>query len=139
MGTTTASSTSEPCWGVGVDDPGLVEPGDRGSLTVADRVIDKLAAHAASFVDGVVPAGSVLDRLAGRQLPRATSQVRGRQARVGVQIAVVWPKALAETAGEVRQTVARELTRLSGLSIVAVDVTVDRVELPSIETGRRIE
>lgn len=120
-------------------EPGQVEPVDRGTLTVADRVIDKLAAHAATFVEGVVPAGSTLDRLAGRQLPRATSQVRGRQARVGVQIAVAWPQPLADTAGEVRTTVTQELTRLSGPTVVAVDVTVDRVELPNSLTGRRAE
>lgn len=106
---------------------------------MADRVIDKLATHAATLVDGVVPAGSTLDKLAGRRLPRATSQVRGRQARVEVQIAVAWPNTLAKTAGEVRTIVGRELARLSGLDVVAVDVTVDRVERPTRTTGRRVE
>ncbi len=125
--------------GVGVTDGIEIEPADRGTLTVTDRVLDKLAAHAATFVDGVVPAGSPLDKLAGRQLPRASSQVRGRQARVDLQIAVAWPKPLAQTADQVRVTVTRELTRLSGLHVVAVDVRVARVEHQAASSGRRVE
>lgn len=110
---------------------------DRGTLAVADRVIDKIAAHAASLVVGVVPSGSALDTVTGRTLPRASSRVRGSQARVSVQIAVAWPHPLATIADRVRSIVSRELNRLSGLDVVSVDVTVERVELQDTTARRR--
>lgn len=139
----TAKSTSVPSWDADVTElaqhRSALEPSDRGTLTVADKVIDKIAAHAASLVMGVVPAGSALDKVTGRTLPRASSQVRGRQARVIVRVAVAWPQPLATIATRVRSTVAHELSRLSSLDVVGVDVTVDRIELQDDAFRWRVE
>ncbi len=116
-----------------------VDAGQRGSLTVADRVIDKLAEQAATQVPGVVSSGSSLDMLVGRRLPRVSSDVRGGQTRVDVEIAVQWPMALGDVATSVRSAVTDAVTAYAGLTVVAVDVTVARVEQTVGADTRRVE
>lgn len=128
-----------PCWDADVVDHSPGDEGTRGGLTVADRVIDKIASHAASSVEGVVDSGSTLDKVVGRRLPRATSEVRGQHARVHVEVAVQWPLALSEIAAQVRSTVSRAVTDLAGLHVPAVDVTVARVDRATPTVTRRAE
>ncbi|MEP6526849.1 MAG: Asp23/Gls24 family envelope stress response protein [Nocardioidaceae bacterium] len=116
-----------------------LDPGQRGNLTIADRAINKLASHAASSVVGVVESGSTLDKLVGRRLPRTASDVRGQLTRVGVEIAVEWPLPLSEVAKNVQSAVAQAVSSLSGLTVVAVDVSVSRVEKASNTPARRVE
>lgn len=116
-----------------------VDPAQRGTLSIADRVIDKMAAEAASSVDGIVRTGSTLEKFVGRKLPKASSTVRGDQARVRVDVAVLWPMPLAQVAADVRSSVSDTVTRLAGLNVSAVDVTVDRVEQVQTHPARRVE
>ncbi len=127
------------CWGAGVTEAALPDAGRRGRLDIADRVIERIAEHATTSVVGVVQTGSTIDKFVGRRLPRVTSNVRGDQARVGVEIAVVWPRSLSEVARAVQTTVQRQVTSLSGLKVVAVDVSVIRVEQPQTAPTRRVE
>lgn len=115
------------------------DPGQRGTLTISDRAIEKVATQAASSVDGVAPSGSTLDKMMGRRLPKVSSHVRGDQARVEVEVAVVWPLSLSDVATEVRSTVGRAVSGFSGLTVTAVDVTVARVERATKSPARRVE
>lgn len=101
--------------------------GDRGALTIADRVIEKVAARAATEVPEVVAAGSAFGRAVGRELPRAQAHVAGRRVRVELHIAVAWPAPLPEIGAAVRQVVADRVTGFVGLDVDSVDVTTDRV------------
>lgn len=103
---------------------GANDPGTRGSLTIADRVVDTIAGRAALGVAGVVATGSGLEKMIGRRLPKVTSTTRGAQTRIGVDVAVLWPRSAPETAGQVRTAVSRAVTDLAGLRVQAVDVTV---------------
>ena len=115
------------------------DPGRRGSLSIADKVIDKLAEQATVAVDGVVPTGSGLEKFVGRQLPKVSSSVRGDQARVNVDIAVRWPMPLADVAADVRSAVAGVVTSLAGLDVTAVDVSVSRIEQTVATPMRRVQ
>ena len=103
------------------------EPGRRGSLVVKDRVVASIAAHAALEVPGVARHASGLDRVTGRDLPRVQVHVRGDRVRAEVDIAVQWPRPLAEVAAAVRSHVMDRLDALSGLRVDAVDVRVPTI------------
>ncbi len=53
------------------------EAGQRGALHVRDKVVDRIAAHAATTTSGVVPHSSGLNRVTGRDLPRVETTVAG--------------------------------------------------------------
>ncbi|CAA9359230.1 MAG: hypothetical protein AVDCRST_MAG72-2101 [uncultured Nocardioidaceae bacterium] len=115
------------------------DPGLRGELKIADRVVDKIASQAALGVSGVVSSGTGLGKVVGRGLPKVEVTTRGRKTRVGVEIAVVWPNSAAEVARSVRSAVEESVTRYAGLSVLAVDVTVAKLGPPSTEARRRVQ
>ncbi|MDQ3158002.1 MAG: Asp23/Gls24 family envelope stress response protein [Actinomycetota bacterium] len=93
-----------------------------GSLTIENRVIEKIAVLAASEVQNTTDAGSGLSRMLHRDLPRATAKVAGGHGRVAIEIAAAWPTPLAELTARVRDHVKEKVTTLTGLQIDAVDV-----------------
>ncbi|MDG3015593.1 Asp23/Gls24 family envelope stress response protein [Speluncibacter jeojiensis] len=100
------------------------DPGERGGLTVKERVVDKIAVRAALSVPGVVRQGSGLSRLTGRELPRTLSVVTGGAVAVGVHIAVAWPCSLAQVADSVQRAVTDQLRTFAGLPVSRVDVSI---------------
>jgi uncharacterized alkaline shock family protein YloU len=120
------------------EDARTTDPGTRGKLTIADRVVDKIAGRAALDVDGVVVSGSGLDKVVGRRLPKVTTRTRGAQTRVGVDIAVEWPRSAAEVAAQVRSAVSEAVTGYAGLKVLAVDVSVVRLESAHSQSRRRV-
>jgi uncharacterized alkaline shock family protein YloU len=106
------------------------DPATRGTLTVTDRVIERIAAIAAAQARGVVRAGSRWDTAMGRQLPRVDSRTAGARARIVVEIAVEWPAALGEVASQVRSAVAERLQSLAAVDTDGVDVVVVKIVLP---------
>lgn len=108
-------------------DPGLDEQGQRGHLTIADRVVQRVAVTAASEVDGVVSIGSGLDQVLGHRYPKADATVAGNRARITVEVAVRWPHPLAEVSADVRQRVRQRVSELVGLQVDAVDVTAAKI------------
>lgn len=111
----------------------------RGDLTIADRVVDKVASIAALEVDGVVNSGSGLDKVVGRRLPKVTTRTRGMQTRINVDIAVVWPLSAAEVADQVRSSVGDAVSEYVGLQVLAVDVSVVKVEQHRSANRRRVQ
>jgi len=103
------------------------EAGQRGALHVRDKVVDRIAAHAATTTSGVVPHSSGLNRVTGRDLPRVETTVAGGHVRARVHIAVAWPPVLPDTAAAVRTNVTEQLRTLAGLTVDAVDVAVTAV------------
>ncbi len=122
-----------------VTDVAVQDPSSRGDLDIAEKAIDRIAGHAASQVAGVVSSSATLDKIPGRRLPRVSSTVRGSQASIQVEIAVAWPLPLSAVAGEVRSVVSDTVARLAGLTVVSVDVSVNRTERASKAHSRRVE
>lgn len=111
------------------------DPGQRGSLIVRDRVVVSIATHAALEVPGVSRHASGLDRVTGRDLPRVQVHVRGDRVRAELDIAVEWPRPLAEVAAAVRSRVMDRLDALSGLRVDAVDVRVPTITTTAADTA----
>lgn len=101
-----------------------------GTLTVADRVIEKIAARAALDIQGVIRhrggVGSVLGVVGERSFPDATVHAGG--ARITLSLALEWPCAVAEVSRRTRDHVAAEVERLAGTVPLRVDVTVSKFE-----------
>ena len=113
----------------GSDRPG--SPGERGTLSVADRVVEKVASIAAHEVDAVIAQTSGWRKLTGRPLPRAHATVAGGRARIGVEIATPWPTPLSGVATRTRDHVQERVSSLTGVDVIAVDVTIsDVLHLP---------
>ena len=100
----------------------LGPPEERGSLHLADRVVEKIASAAAREIGEATARSS--GWIPGRSLPRAKTEMAGTRARIGVEIAVPWPTPLADVAARTRDHVRERVSTLTGVHVVAVDVTV---------------
>lgn len=116
----------------------VTDPGQRGRLSIADRVIERIAAQAALGVDGVVETTSALGKVVGRQLPKISSDVQGNDVRLSVDVAVTWPKPLRDVVRQVRDDVIRDVEAIAGKHVRSVDVTVAKMERPPQAPVRRV-
>jgi uncharacterized alkaline shock family protein YloU len=108
-----------------------------GRITVADSVVSKIAAMAASENPD---AGSAAARVLGRAvpgaghlgmrgtdldaLPKTTVQVDGSKAYVSLEIAVRWTASVTEVTGQVRRHVRERVRELAGLEVDEVHIVV---------------
>ena len=105
------------------------DPGDRGTLTIADKVVEKVAAQAVSEVDLATGAprtllGKRLGAADPDRRPRADARVDGDRVGVTVTLAVQWPAPVREVAQNVRQHLTDRVSELTGLTVAEVDVDV---------------
>lgn len=108
----------------------------RGSLVIADVVVEKIAAASALEIDEVVryrsQVGTLLGSGAGRSLlgsdlPRASVDTVGTARKITIEIAVQWPCGVVDVASGVRSRVSEAVERCLGDRPVQVNVTVGRV------------
>ena len=111
------------------DSPAPADPGERGSLTIKGRALNRIATTAALAVPGVVRYGQSVGT---RELPRALAMTRDGELVVLVQVAVDWPCVLTEVARAVQITVADHLLRLTGMTVARADVSITRVVPPAL-------
>jgi uncharacterized alkaline shock family protein YloU len=108
---------------------GRVLPQERGRLTVHDRVVEKVAGYAVTFV---TDAAAAPRRLLGVNIGRARpddaasvqAQVQDDIATVQVAIAMRWPRSVQNVADEVRERIRSEVTAITGVRVDHVDVKV---------------
>ncbi len=115
--------------------PSLTEPGQRGTTTIADKVVQKIASVAAGEIGAVTDTRSRWASVVRRGLPRATATVAGGSARITVDVAAIWPSPLSAVAAKVRDQVTHQVSSLTGIEVVAVDVTI--ADVVHLETTRR--
>ena len=120
-------------------EPPSGEPGGRGRLEVADRVVVRIATIAASEVEGVVRTGSGVDQILGRRYPHAQAAVAGGRARIHLDIAVAWPHPLGDVTASVRRRVHEQVSDLAGLAVDTVDVTASSVVHVPPPEHRRVQ
>src|SRR5262249_43474687 len=125
-----------PCYGVGAVAEQTTAPlvnaqpdevADRGTLTVRDRVAERIATRAALETAGVQRYSGRLGRLTRNELPRSHVVIAGGRVRAAVNIAVPWTQPLPAVAQAVRANVGEALSTLVGLQVDAVDVSIDHV------------
>ncbi|HWX09191.1 MAG TPA: Asp23/Gls24 family envelope stress response protein [Gaiellaceae bacterium] len=90
-----------------------------GAITVADAAMTQIVVQAVESVDGA------RIRRPRRKLELA---IDGRRAHVELELAVVYGKVLPDVARDVQEQVTEALTRMCGLDVAAVDVTVEELD-----------
>ncbi|CAN5541788.1 hypothetical protein BH18ACT8_BH18ACT8_10060 [soil metagenome] len=118
-------------------------PQERGRLTVADRVVEKVAGHAVTLVtDAAAAPRRVLGVNVGEARPEAVAsvhaQVRDEIASVQATIAVRWPMSVQKVAQAVRERIRSEVTTITGVRVDHVDVEVVSMTLPEAAGPRVI-
>lgn len=117
-------------------------PTAHGRLTIAPRVLARIASRAASEVDGIEsrpPRGPRRRRDAGAgKPPEADVHLHGQRARVSMAVAVRYPRPLWDTVAQVEDLIRRRLAELAG--IVEVTFAIEVTDLPSASgsSGRRV-
>lgn len=119
----------------GAEHSAPVPPEDRGRLKVDDRVVEKLAGYAVTFVtDAAAAPRRVLGVNIGEARPdeaaSVQAQVQDDIASVQAAIAVRWPRSVQEVADEVRERIRSEVTGMTGVRVDHVDVEVVSMTLP---------
>ncbi|MBM9503102.1 Asp23/Gls24 family envelope stress response protein [Actinacidiphila acididurans] len=119
----------------------LRPPEDRGSTTIADSVVEKMAGIAAREVPGIHNLGAgmartiggVRERMPGTQ-PSITRgvhvEVGKEQAAVDLDVVIDYGYSIADVVADVRVNVISALERMTGLEVVEVNVAVDDIDIP---------
>ena len=104
-------------------------PEDRGTLSIADRVVERVAGYAATQVDGAAAAPRrLLGISVGESRPDAEAAVRatvdGHVATVAATIAVAWPQSVRRVTEALRARVREDVRRITDVEVAHVDVDV---------------
>ncbi|WP_336212760.1 Asp23/Gls24 family envelope stress response protein [Nonomuraea sp. LPB2021202275-12-8] len=139
--THTHNGSAEPATPYGELSPTSHTAVVKGRIKVADEVVEKVAALATLEVAGVADMGgdlarafeSVRDRIgigSRRGNQGVSAQIQDRQVGIDLTIVVEYGHVVMEVASEVKANVARSVSRMLGMRVVEVNVTVDDVRLP---------
>jgi uncharacterized alkaline shock family protein YloU len=120
------------------------DPASRGRTTIADGVVEKIAALATRDVDGVHAMGSGVSRTFGAVRDRVPgggkSVTRGVKAEVGevqtardLEIVIEYGFSITDVSRDVRENVIAAVERMTGLEVVEVNIAVSDVKLPDEE------
>lgn len=112
----------------------------KGSTTIAESVVAKIAGMAAREVPGVYALGGGVARAMG-QIRDAVSQhdmsqgvsveVGHTQAAVDVILVVNYPYPLQDVAGQVRDAIYDAVETLVGLEVTEVNISIADIRIPS--------
>ncbi|WIM68079.1 Asp23/Gls24 family envelope stress response protein [Corynebacterium breve] len=127
---------------------------DYGSTIIEDTVVSKIAGIAAREVSGVYNLGGSTARMVGAIRESLTSssniqqgvtvQVDNGHASAAVSVIAEYGVAIHELANAIRENIISAITRMTGLIVDKVDVTVHDIHLPSLdnevdETTKQVE
>ena len=110
-----------------------------GNIRIADDVVKTIAVKAAADVEGVYKlAGGVVDevsKILGKKRPTNGVKVEVGEVECNIEIYIVvkYGYKIPEVAEEVQKNVLEEVSRLSGLKVVEVNVYVQNVKMEEIE------
>lgn len=115
----------------------------RGTTTIDEGVVAKIAGIATREVSGVAAMGGTLSGAVAQVVGRirgdehATSgvgvEVGTRQAAVDLSITVQYPATITEVASSVRDNVIDRIEKLTGLEVVEVNIAVTDLAFPGEE------
>jgi uncharacterized alkaline shock family protein YloU len=108
--------------------PGAVEPRRRGTLVLAERVLEKIAAQAATEVvassgrsGGFLGIGSGADASAR---PKVDVTLSAESADLALAVGIAYPGSIRRATQEVRDHVTARVEALTGVDVRRVDVDV---------------
>ena len=114
-----------------------------GTITVADTVVQKVAGMAAREINGVHAMGgsagrafgALRERIPGSSGPNVSQgvgvEVGETEAAVDLDIVVEYGVSVAEVARNIQRNVKNSVERMTGLTVVEVNVSVNDIHLPS--------
>ncbi|WP_329787046.1 Asp23/Gls24 family envelope stress response protein [Lentzea sp. DG1S-22] len=119
---------------------------DKGSTTIADVVVQKVAGLAAREIRGVHALGGGATRALSAlrdRIPGATAsagqgvsvEVGEKQAAVDLELVVEYGVPIAELAKSVRGNVITAIEQITGLEVVEVNINVNDVHIPDESEG----
>ncbi|GLY53570.1 Asp23/Gls24 family envelope stress response protein [Lentzea sp. NBRC 102530] len=119
---------------------------DKGSTTIADVVVQKVAGLAAREIRGVHALGGGATRALSAlrdRIPGATAsagqgvsvEVGEKQAAVDLELVVEYGVPIADLAKSVRGNVITAIEQITGLEVVEVNINVNDVHIPSDNEG----
>lgn len=106
---------------------GRVEPRHRGSLTLTERVIEKIAAQAAAEVAAASGRSGVLRRGSDRDAhvrPKVGVDLSATSTDVDVAVGIAYPGSIRRAAQEIREHVTERVETLTGVDVRRVDIDV---------------
>jgi uncharacterized alkaline shock family protein YloU len=117
-----------------------------GSTTIADSVVQKIAALAARQVSGVYDLGGGTARAFGAlasRIPGATQsagqgvsvEVGEKQAAVDLDVVTEYGAPIVEVARSIRRNVINTIEGMTGLQVTEVNIAVNDIHLPSDDTS----
>jgi uncharacterized alkaline shock family protein YloU len=113
--------------------PAQLPAADRGSLRIADRVIAKIAAHAAGEVLSGAPGAELVPKDAE---PHASVSVRRgpakNAARLRLTLELGYPADIGSVCGLVRRHVTSRVEALTGMEVPEVAVEVERLHSAAV-------
>ncbi|QPK83526.1 Asp23/Gls24 family envelope stress response protein [Corynebacterium qintianiae] len=122
---------------------------DHGTTVIDDTVVGKIAGIAAREVSGVANLGGGAARMWGAVRESLTASTNVQQgvnvavqeghASVAVAIIAEYGVAIHELAKAIRENVTQAVTRMTGLIVDRVDITVHDVNLPEAEPADRAD
>ena len=117
-----------------------------GNIRIADDVVKTIAAKAAMDVEGVYKlAGGVVDevsKMLGKKRPTNGVKVEVGEVECSIEVYLVikYGYKIPEVAEEVQKAVLEEVSKLSGLKVVEVNVYVQNVRIEeTVETSEDFE
>ena len=116
---------------------------ERGSTSIDDSVVAKIASLAAREVDGVASLGGALSGALGEVVGRIRGddhrtsgvgvEVGSRQAAVDISCQMQYPVSIHEVADSVRQNVIDRIESMTGMEVVEVNIAVSDLVFPEDE------
>ena len=117
-----------------------------GNIRIADDVVKTIAAKAAADVEGVYKlAGGVVDevsKILGKKRPTNGIKVEVGEVECSIEVYLVikYGYRIPEVAEAVQKAVLEEVSKLSGLKVVEVNVYVQNVRIEeTVETSEDFE
>jgi uncharacterized alkaline shock family protein YloU len=107
-------------------------PGQRGRTTIAERVVTRVAAQAASEVERTGGTarqliGITLGRQTGKGTARVSTRIDGHLTMIKMRLSLEYPAPVRTLTREVRRHVIERVTSLTGLEVRHVDIEVARL------------
>ncbi|MEU0535772.1 Asp23/Gls24 family envelope stress response protein [Amycolatopsis tolypomycina] len=109
--------------------PAAADLDERGTLTVSERTVERIAAQVVTEVEGTGgAAGRVLGiAVGGEDLDRSakvTATVHGDTTALDVRLSIGYPRSVSRTTEAARRQLTRRVAEFTGLTVARVDITV---------------
>ena len=106
---------------------------ERGTLTIEDRAIERIATQAVTEVDGL---GGTARLFGDDRAAKVSARVSGETATLDVRLSIGYPLSVAGTTENARRHLQQRVGELAGLTVSRVDITVTALQTRAAEKRR---